>query len=602
MRHTPSESWILRIAAAWTLVTALVSPARAAQQEIVIDAADLAPPEQRADKPVEGKWWLKRDAHDWGAPNGAILMTGQPSELPNKSGEWVVTAAHRFVPYRVQPLVVDPKAAGCYRIYVGLYTEAMDPMVRPMLLGKLSNEPYSEYLQAPGDTKGRTVEVFWKIAHLNGKKIQIEQPPAPMPHPGYGWLGGITHVRLVPMTTEEILAARQEIELPPADRRLFGMLDYTDEVFWWGTVEAEDDIRAIVYRHRQTGFGRIYWRAYGSHLDNSLAVPDAAPRWTDADEERWCKQQQCKAGWMPYINLTKRFDPLKVAVEYGDKIGCDVHAWVRFTNHNREPYANFWHDHPEFASQMLVTETDSKTGQKVPVKPYRRTPYRRVLSMAYPEVRAYYVKFFQQLASTGTRGIMIDLLRHPPIAGYEPIVTEAFKKKYGMDMEERDVYHDPLVQEHISEYLHIFLIDLRKAIGPDIEISVRCSGPNKYALRGKDWIAEGLIDTIVDGNWYSGNGPRPTIAETVSAAGARGKAYAIAESGDVDPQKGWKKRDGNLSPEAITALANHYSGHGVSRFGLYESTIFTWDPATRRAIRVAGWSYEPNKSTGSSSK
>ena len=38
---------------------------------------------------------------------------------------------------------------------------------------------------------------------------------------------------------------------------------------------------------------------------------------------------------------------------------------------------------------------------------------------------------------------MIDLLRHPPIAGYEPIVTEAFKKKYGKDMETLDVYSDP---------------------------------------------------------------------------------------------------------------------------------------------------------------
>jgi hypothetical protein len=54
---------------------------------------------------------------------------------------------------------------------------------------------------------------------LTGQKVHIEQPPAPMPHPGYGWLGGITHLRLVPMNDAEAAAARQEIELPPADRR-----------------------------------------------------------------------------------------------------------------------------------------------------------------------------------------------------------------------------------------------------------------------------------------------------------------------------------------------------------------------------------------------
>src|SRR5262249_10870803 len=150
-----------------------------------------------------------------------------------------------------------------------------------------------------------------------------------------------------------------------------------------------------------------------------------------------------------------------------------------------------------------------------PIRPYKKSPYRRVLSMAYPEVRAYYVKFCKQLVSTGTRGILIDLLRHPPIAGYEPIVSDAFKKKYGKDMEEFELYHDPLVQEHLAQYLQQFLVELRKEIGKDIEIGVRSSGPSKFALRGKEWIDKGLINTIVDGNWYSGYGPRPTIDETV---------------------------------------------------------------------------------------
>src|SRR5205814_70822 len=162
----------------------------------------------------------------------------------------------------------------------------------------------------------------------------------------------------------------------------------------------------------------------------------------------------------------------KVAVDYGKDHGCEVHAWVRMTNFNRAPYANFWHDHPEFRTQMVAGRQDPKTGKWEPIRPYKRSPYARVLSLAYPEVRAFYLKFFKQLASTGTRGILLDLLRHPPIAGYEPIVSEAFKKKYGTDMEERDVYHDPLVQEHLSQYLRLFLVDLRKEIGPHIEIAV----------------------------------------------------------------------------------------------------------------------------------
>jgi hypothetical protein len=377
---------------------------------------------------------------------------------------------------------------------------------------------------------------------------------------------------------------------------MFAMLDTTDDIYWWGTAENEDDIRAVVYRHQQAGFGRVYWRCYGTHLDNSFDVPEAAPRLTEADEQAYVEKQQCKVGWMPYLELSRRFDPLKTAVDYGRTIGCDVHALVRFTNHNRAPYSNFWHDHPEFYAQMLkADQKDPKTGQPIPNEPFERRPYQRVLSFAYPEVRTYYVKFFKQLASTGTRGIMIDLLRHPPIAGFERIVTEAFQKKYGKEMERLNIYKDPEVQEHLSEYFRLFLVELRGAIGDDVEISVRCSGPNNYALRGKEWIEAGLINTIVDGHWYSGNGPRPTIDATVEAVGTKGKAQAAAEITDVDPQKNWQPKTGILSPEAILALAEAYSGRGVQSFGVYESTAHVWRPDARRAIRAAGWKFDPEK-------
>jgi hypothetical protein len=576
------------------------SGAEPARPTIVLGAANLAPAGLRADEPVKGKWWLKRDAQAWGALNGAILMTGRIEEKETPTKEWAVLPAADFVPYLLPPLQIDPAARGWYRIHVGLYHRATEPHAR--LLGRLNDEPYPEYLETPEKTTGKVAEVYWKAADLTGQKIVIEQPAAPWQHPDRGWLGGISYIKLVPLTPAEVEAARNEIELPPANQRLFGMLDYTDEVFWWGKADTRDAIRAIVYRHQQAGFGRIYWRCFGSHLDTSLDVPEAAARWTEADEKRWCQAQHCQLGWMPYINLPRRFDPLKEAVEYGKKNSIEVHAWVRMTNFNREPYAEFWHKNRKFCVQMVAMQKDPKTGNPVPIKPYQRSEYPRVLSFAYPEVRAFYVKFFKQLASTGTPGIMIDLLRHPPIAGYEPIVAEAFKKKYGIDMETLDVYHDPRCSEHQSQYLEAFLRDLRKEIGPKIEISVRSSGPNKYALRGREWIAEGLINTIVDGNWYSGNGPRPTIDAAVAAVGSRGLAFAIAEPNDVDPAKNWQRRPGWLSPEAILALSKYYRDKGVDRFGIYESTIFTWHPELRRAIRAAGWDYKPHKARAPGAK
>ena len=585
------------LAGAVAALTAATACAAGPRGTVLIDAARIASDGTASEARIPGRWWLRRDVAAWGAPGGAILLTGLPAGKPRKRGFWEPFAADRFVPYRVPDLVVDPKLRGWYRIHVGLYRQAEDPPDR--LLVRLSDEPYGEYLQTPEQVGARTAEVVWKPADLTGRRIHIAQPPAPPQHAGHGWVGGVTHLRFVPMTPAEVKAARKEIDLPPFDRRLFGMLDYTDEVFWWGSARTEGDMCAIVYRHREAGFGRIYWRCFGTCLDNSLAVPQAAPVWTEADEQRWCRQKRCRAGWMPYIDIARRFDPLKVAVEYGRRIGIEVHAWVRFTNFNREPRATFWHENPQFHAQMLHTTRDPKTGARVPVKPYRRYPYQRVLSMAYPEVRAFYVDFCRQIASTGTRGIMIDLLRHPPIAGYEPVVSDAFRKKFGVEMESRDILRDPLVQQHLSEYLRLFLVDLRKAVGDDMEITIRCAGPSNYALRGREWIEAGLIDTIVDGNWNSGNQPRPTVEATVKAAGARGRAFVVAEAGDVyyDRTRGWVERKGHLRPRGILDLAKHYSGRGIERFGLYESTIHTWDPARRRAIRAAGWLYRSEKRT-----
>jgi hypothetical protein len=567
------------------------------RKEIVIPAAELAPPEIRSDTLTPGKWWLRRTAEESQFPGGAILLSGEPSTEKLKSAFWDVIPLSRFVPYRLPELVIDPRASGWYRIHVGLYYDDFDYYSPPMLQGKLSGEKFPEFLQAPHGTQGKIGEAYWKAADLTGKKIHLIQPPGPMPHEGSGWLGGATHLRLVPMTDAEVAAAKQELELPPVDRRLFAMLDTTDEIYWYGDADNEEDVRAVVYRHGQAGFGRIYWRTYGTYLDNSLSIPEAAPRWSEKDEAAYIAREKTKAGWMPYIDLSRRFDPLKVAVEYGRTIDCDVHAMVRFTNHNRPPYSNFWHDHPEFYAQMLVSESkDPKTGQPIPKVPYERRAYQRVLSFAYPEVRTYYVKFFKQLASTGTKGIMIDMLRHPPIAGFETVVTEAFKKKYGKDMETLNIYKDPQVQEHLSEYFRLFLVEMREAIGPEIEISVRCSGPNNYALKGKEWIEAGLINTIVDGHWYSGNGIRPTIEATIAAVGTKGRAMAAAEINNVDPGQNYKPLPGVLSPAAIQALANGYSGRGVASFGLYESTLHTWAPDVRRAIRAAGWNYDPSKS------
>ena len=520
-------------------------------------------------------------------------MSGNPSEKSTKEAEWQVTPLFRFVPYRVPAIEIDPHATGWNRIYVGVYCDDIEYMSRPMLAGKLTGEPYPEFLQPPFHSKGRTAELYWKAADLTGKKIQLSQPAGPMPHAGSGWMCGITHVRIVPMTEKEVADAKKEIELPPANRQLFGMLDYTDEAFWNGTIESEDDVRAIVIAIFKPG------------LAASTGVAMERARTT-----RWPSPNRRRDGRTP----TKRHSANRsTAPPAGCRTSTSSAASIRSRSPSNTERRSDATSTAGFASmptivtptqisgttipnsyvQLLSTVVDPKSKQPTPVIPYKRNPYSRCLSLAYPQVRTYYVKVFKQLASTGTHGVMIDLLRHPPIAGYEPIVCEEFKKKYGKEMETLDIYRDPLVQEHFSEYMRLFLVELRQAIGNDIDISVRTSGPNGFGLAGKKFIDAGLINTIVDGNWYSGNGPRPTIGATVEACGTKGHAYAVAETFDVEWQRQWQPIRAIRCRRKRSSRSPRYSGKGVERFGLYETTVFMRYPDLRRAIRQAAWEYEP---------
>ena len=576
------------------LAVILVAPARAERNVIVIEADQLAPPELRADEPAPGKWWLNRNATEWGASRGTILMTGPSTGKTEKGGFLKVEPVEQFVSNLVPTVSVDPQATGWYQIYLSLYHKTKGSGDR--LLAKLSREPYPEYLQTPRNTQGRTVEVYWKAANLTGQKIELRQVPAPTPHPGFGFVAGLDHIKLVPMSDADVAAAQREIKLPPQRQRMFALLDYTTEVFWEGTAQTKDDIRAIVYRHQQAGFGRVYWRCYGTFSDHSLALPEAAPRWTEADEQRWCRNQKSKAAWQPYIDIAKRFDPLKVAVEYGKQNGVEIHAMVRFMNYNREPYCNFWHDNKQFYCLYHVKADERRS--EILDRPRVLNTYPRVLSLAYPEVRAYYVEFFKQIASTGTPGILIDLLRWPPIAGYEPIVADAFRNKYGEDMRRRHITRDRLVQEHLSTYLRQFLVDLRKEIGNEIEVAIRCDGPDKFAFKGKEWIEEGLVDGIFNSG-SGGSTPRSSINASIAAVGNRGKVYVVASANsDVDPKDVSKNRPGLLSPNGLRTLARHYSGRGITGFGVYESSISLRYPDIRRAIRAAGWEYDPAGPSG----
>jgi hypothetical protein len=550
------------------------SPAQ--KQDLIIDQLERFTPQDAVSRNYRrGAWWWREDVA--GAHGGTLLVTGQWREdrsAPAHVEADAPGAADNYVDNLVPALSVSPNVRGWHRIVFGIYSRPRPPRTHidllPFRFGvRLSNEPYPVYIQGRDDVPAGFQEVPWKEADLTGKSIEISQIRAEKQRPGLGLAAGIDYIRLEPLSAEEgAAAARAERKPPPVDKRLFALMDYVVEVQLFGTFETPDDIRAIVYRHKEGGFGRIYWRCYGSSSDNSLRVRDAAPRWTEEDEAAYRRKYGVSVGWMPYIQACRKFDPLQVACEYGRRIGVEVHAWVRMTNHReRPPKSNFWYEHPEY--QLIMRD-----GTRLP----------RVLSFAHPEVRRYYVTLMRDIATTGVKGILLDWLRHPPAVGYEDEVRASFAAKYGVDMKQVPG-DDPRIHEHHSSYIVSFLRDMRQAL-PGIEISARIRNMREFGLDAPTWVREGLVDTIVEGNWNSSN--RPRLVEQGVLAVTQGtpvKSYVIAETSDWAepvPTRTW------LSADEIVAYSRIYRDKGVNRFGLYESTMFLWYPHARRAIWKAG--------------
>ena len=187
---------------------------------------------------------------------------------------------YRFVALsRARPGHQIPKVTGWYRIHVGLYRDdarRVEPATCSRASSPANRSP--SICEAPREGTGHVAEAYWKAADLTGKKIHHRATARAHAARGLaGWMGGITQLRLTPMTEQEVADAKKEIELPPVNQRMFAMLDTTDEIFWNGTAETEDDIRAMVYRHQRSGL-RPRLLALLRHVSGQFASPCPRPR------------------------------------------------------------------------------------------------------------------------------------------------------------------------------------------------------------------------------------------------------------------------------------------------------------------------------------
>ena len=158
----------------------------------------------------------------------------------------------------------------------------------------------------------------------------------------------------------------------------------------------------------------------------------------------------------------------------------------------------FWVEYPEWRCQ-------DRDGNTVPR-----------LSMAYPEVRRFYIRLFEELAGYGVKGVQTIYTRRPPFVPFEPPVIEAFKREYGIDPRELpdDPEHrnfiytnDERLERHWAGYVTTFMRALRAALDPyrapdggRVEVVANVMHDReKNRIGGLDlrtWALEGLVDIL----------------------------------------------------------------------------------------------------------
>ncbi|MHC4214096.1 MAG: family 10 glycosylhydrolase [Planctomycetota bacterium] len=323
-------------------------------------------------------------------------------------------------------------------------------------------------------------EAYWKTADITGQSLTFRQMPYPYNRPEHAKIANLTYVRLEPLNQQEKIQWQQA--QPTKDTRKLAFIFCTGQYTGhtrgtytfhptskdWFKHEfepiANSDFKILIFDALR-GSSCVYKSKIGS-----LGTKDN--RWQD--------------NWI---------DPLAELTKLTHANGMKIFASMRFIGPqfpmNRSPIAwapNYW-KHPELTMR-------NKEG--VPITN---------LSIAYPQVRKYWLSLLRETLDYGTDGVQIHLNRSEPYVFYEEPVVEAFQKKHnGLDPRKLDV-EDPRWLAHSAEYLTQFLTEIRALVDekPGRQLGVTISGrdngqPAHYEENHCDvetWIRKHLVDYIM---------------------------------------------------------------------------------------------------------
>jgi len=395
-------------------------------------------------------------------------------------------------------LTLPLNANGLYKIYLGIHETKSHFRGRSsygQLEVKLTNDQGfrrvgPEYETVDPDGTGKfgdddpsidkvITEAYWKTADVTGQSLTFRQMPYPYNRPEHAKIANLSYVKLEPLTEKEKLRWQQL--QPREDTRKLALIfctgQYTGHTRGTYTFHptskdfmkdefepyVNTDIKILIFEALR-GSSCVYKTKIGS-----LGTKDNV--WQD--------------DWV---------DPLAELTKLAHANGMKIFASMRFIGPqfpmNRSPIAwapNYW-KHPQWTM---------RTKEGVPITN---------LSLAYPQVRKYWLSLLRETLDYGIDGVQLHLNRSEPYVFYEEPVVKSFQEKYGKDPRKLSV-EDPRWLAHCAGYLTQFIREIRKLVDekPGRELGVTISGrdndqPAHYEENHCDvetWLRERLVNYIM---------------------------------------------------------------------------------------------------------
>lgn len=326
-------------------------------------------------------------------------------------------------------------------------------------------------------------ETYWKTADLTGQALHLRPPIPPYWSAPLGGISNLSYVRLVPLGAAGVVRWQRRQPRPGTRNIAY--------IYCAGHISGHINGRNFFHPTDRDWFRHEIAPA----IDNDVAVFNVEA-----------------------IRGHFTIHPSRIA-DIGAPDNCWPAEWI-------DPVATFTemaHDH---GLKLFVALRMIGAGYPMALGPVDRVRFfwehqewakhdregnpTTSLSLAYPEVRAYWLSLLREaLANYDLDGLTIYLHRFKPFVLYEQPVVEAFEAQYGEDPRALPE-DDPRWIKHTAGYTTTFIREVRQLVRekPGCELAVTFYGypsrydtaatfdPIAYTCDVEAWLREELVDYL----------------------------------------------------------------------------------------------------------